>query len=152
MGLKQYKIGFTAGSFDCLHFGHVILLQRAKMYCDKLFVAVSTNELIKSYKGIEPIMDLNNRLALINELKCVDVAVIQNKLIDIDQFQMLNCDVFFIGDDWINRHDISGLEWLRKNNKVIFLPYTKEVSSSFIKEKIITNSEAILKAQKERLK
>lgn len=149
---KPYKIGFTAGSFDCLHYGHVLLLQRAKTYCDKLFVAVSTNELIKSYKGIEPVMPLSDRLALINELKCVDVAVIQSKLIDLDQFQMLNCDIFFIGDDWLNRHDVPGLEWLRENHKVIFLPYTKEVSSSFIKEKIINNSEAILKAQQERIR
>jgi glycerol-3-phosphate cytidylyltransferase-like family protein len=86
----------------------------------------------------------------VNELKCVDFTVIQNNLIDIEQFQMLNCDVFFIGDDWINRHDVPGLEWLRENNKVVFLPYTKEVSSSIIKEQIINNADAILDAQKKR--
>jgi glycerol-3-phosphate cytidylyltransferase len=150
MELKKYKVGFTAGSFDCLHFGHVLLLQRAKAYCEKLCVAVSTDELIKEHKLIMPVMPLHSRIALVNELKCVDFTVIQNKLIDIEQFQMLNCDVFFIGDDWINRHDVPGLEWLRENNKVIFLPYTKEVSSSLIKEKIINNADAILDAQKAR--
>jgi cytidyltransferase-like protein len=147
---KPYNVGFTAGSFDCLHYGHVLLLQRAKTYCEKLCVAVSTDELIKTHKLIEPVIPLHSRIALVNELKCVDFTVIQNKLIDIEQFQMLNCDVFFIGSDWADRHNVPGLEWLRENNKVIFLPYTKEVSSSIIKEQIINNADAILNAQKKR--
>jgi glycerol-3-phosphate cytidylyltransferase len=118
--------------------------------CKKLIVGVSSNKLIKKHKYNNPILSLKHRMKVIQALQCVDEVVIQDKLVDIKQFKRLKADLFVIGDDWINRHDVPGLEWLRENNKVIFLPYTKEVSSSLIKEKIINNADAILDAQKAR--
>ena len=148
--MKKNTIIFTAGSFDLLHIGHLNILQKAKSLGTTLIVAVSTNKLIKQHKGCNPILNWKQRATLIKALKCVDKVVKQSKLIDICQFQTLGADLFVIGDDWIDRTDIEGLNWLKHQNKVYFIPYTKSLSSTKIKEKIIKNAYEIIKAQTKR--
>jgi glycerol-3-phosphate cytidylyltransferase len=158
MAVKPYTIGYTAGSFDGLHVGHLNLLERAKEQCDLLVVAVSTDELIEKHKGIKPIIPLNERIALIKALRCVDLVIVQNELLNIDQIDLYIIGHFskslmgkvFLGDDWTTRDDVPGIKVLKEHNKIIFLPYTNSVSSSVIKERIINNAEAILKAQRKR--
>lgn len=150
MELKPYKRIITAGSFDILNCGHINLFKRAKELCDSLIVLVSDDDLIYKHKGIKPIIPFKERLAVIEQLKCVDVVWGQWKLVDIEQFNELNGDMFVLGSDWKNRDDVPGIKWLKDNNKILFFPYTTEVSSSIIKERIINNADAILDAQKAR--
>jgi len=150
MGLKPFRRIITAGSFDILNCGHIRLFQRAKDLCDTLIVLVSSDELIREHKGILPIMPFDERYSIIEQLKCVDMVFVQTNLVNIWQFHALSGDMFVLGDDWKDRDDVHGIKWLKDNNKIIFFPYTKEVSSSIIKERIIKNSEGILKAQKAR--
>lgn len=147
---KHYKIGFTAGTFDVLNVGHIALLRKAKALCDYLIVAVNSDNLIHKHKGITPVMPLEERAKIVAELKCVDKVVVQYQLVDINQFKKLKVNMFFVGSDYKNRDDIPGIKWLKEHKKIKFFPYTKSVSSSIIKERIINNSEAILKAQKAR--
>lgn len=140
-------IVFTGGSFDMLHAGHLNILKKAKSLGDFLIVGVSTNTLIRSYKDIDPIMNYQQRFELVQAIKFVDMAVKQEQIFDVKQFKLLNADLFVIGDDWKGRMDVPGLNWLRKHKKVFFVPYTKGLSSSIIKEKIIRSSFEIIKSQ-----
>ena len=146
MGLTVY----TAGSYDLLHFGHVNVLLKAKVLGDYLIVGVSTDSLISKYKGIKPIICYKDRVAVIKALKCVDRVVPQTNLVDITQFKKLNADLFVLGDDWKNNTDNVGIQWLKKHNKIIFLPYTKRLSTSKIKLKIINNAVKIIKSRMKR--
>jgi glycerol-3-phosphate cytidylyltransferase len=148
--MKKYKIGFTAGTFDILNIGHIAILRKAKALCNYLIVAVNSDELILKHKGIKPIMPLEERAKLVAELKCVDKVIVQYDLVNIYQFKANDADVFFVGSDYKNRDDVPGIKWLKEHKKIKFFPYTKSVSSSIIKERIINNSEAILKSQKAR--
>lgn len=149
MGLKK-KIVFTAGSFDLFHYGHLNILKQAKALGTYLIVGVSTDSLILQHKGMRPIICYKDRTAIIKELKMVDKVVKQEKLVDIEQFIRLKADLFVVGDDWKNRKDNPGINWLRDNNKIAFIPYTKRLSSSKIKEKIIRNAVEIIKSQTKR--
>lgn len=144
------KIIYTSGSFDLFHIGHLNVLLKAKALGDYLIVAVSTDVLIKQKKGIKPILFYKDRIAIIKELKCVDKIVKEIKIFDINQFKKLKADVFVIGSDWKNNYTNEGLNWLRDNNKIVFVPYTKRLSTSKIKEKIIRNSIEIIKSQTKR--
>lgn len=144
------KIIMTSGSFDLFHYGHLNILLKAKALGDTLIVAVSTDKLIKSYKGIKPIISYKDRVAIIQELKCVDKVVRQIKVVDIHQFLKLKANIFVLGDDWKNNYDHKGINWLRVYKKVVWVPYTERLSTSNIKEKIINNAVSILKSQYKR--
>jgi glycerol-3-phosphate cytidylyltransferase len=145
--IKGKKIIVTAGTFDLLHSGHINILKKARELGDFLIVLVSTNACIKSYKDCAPIMNYTERAQLVAELKCVDMVLPQRELVSIEQFKELEADLFVLGDDWKNNHTVKGIEWLRKQKKIVFFPYTKHLSSSKIKEKIIKHSYEIIKAQ-----
>ena len=76
--LKQQdlKIVFTNGCFDILHIGHVKYLNEAKKLGDFLIVGVNSDESIKRLKGHDrPINCLEDRMYILNNLKCVDLVV-----------------------------------------------------------------------------
>lgn len=146
------KIIFTSGVYDLFHFGHLNIIRKAKAIGDYLIVGVSTDALVKKYKGIKPIISHRDRIAVIKALRYVDKVVPQRKLIDLNQFKDLKIDLFILGDDWKDRYDNEGINWLRNHNKIIFLPYTQRLSTSKIKEKIIRNSYDIMKNQIRRNK
>ena len=145
------KIIFTGGTFDLFHTGHLNVLKKSKKLGDYLIVAVSTNKLIKMYKGTNPILNYNQRVAIIKELKCVDKVVKQTNIFDIEQFKALKADIFVVGDDWKGKEDsVPGLKWLKDNNYLAYVPYTKGLSSSLIKEKIIKHAFEIMQAKNKR--
>lgn len=146
--MTKKKIVFTSGTFDLFHSGHLNILKKAKRLGSYLIVGVSTNKLVKTHKKINPIMNYRQRREVVRSVKYVDKVVKQSKLIDVEQIKRLKVDLYVIGDDWKNRNDIDGLNWLKKRNKVVFIPYTKSLSSTRIKNKIIKNAYEIIKAQK----
>jgi len=141
------KIIMTSGSFDLFHYGHLNILLKAKALGDILIVGVSTDKLIESYKGIKPIISYKDRVAIIKELKCVDRVVKQTKVVDIHQFLKLKADIFVLGDDWKNNYTHDGINQLRACKSVVWVPYTKRLSTSSIKEKIIRNAIPNLQSQ-----
>lgn len=49
-------IGYTQGTYDMFHIGHLNLIKNAKRRCDYLIVGVNTDELVESYKNKRPIV------------------------------------------------------------------------------------------------
>lgn len=152
LGDKYGKaIVYTGGTFDLLHRGHINIFKKAKEIGRYLIVAVSTNELVRSYKGYDPILNYRERCAIVKAIRYVDKVVKQTKLFDVDQFRELGADVFIVGDDWANRNNIpDGLKWLKEHDKVLFVPYTKGLSTTYIKRKIIKQSYEIIRSEIER--
>ena len=42
--MKKYKVGFLCGFFDPLHDGHIDIMRQAKEMCERLIVAVGTDD------------------------------------------------------------------------------------------------------------
>jgi cytidyltransferase-like protein len=64
----------TSGYFNPLHTGHISYLNEAKKLGDRLIVIVNNDEQVK-LKGSKPFMEEQDRLKIIENLKCVDIAI-----------------------------------------------------------------------------
>ena len=128
-------IVYTAGTWDLFHIGHLNIIRSSKELGGRLIVGVSTDELVASYKKYTPIVPYEDRAEIIKGCRYVDEVVKQEKLLDIQQIKDLQADILTIADSWKNEY-LEGLEWAKKNIRVVFLPYTSKVSSTYLKHKI----------------
>lgn len=136
---------FTSGSFDLFHIGHLNILEKSAALGDELIVGVSTDELIERYKGMPPIIPFEQRIRIVESIKCVTKVVKQTKLTEIAQLQRENIDIITIGDDWKDKY-LKGLEWMKSQpgKEVVYFPYTEGISTTSIKRDIITRANEIV--------
>jgi glycerol-3-phosphate cytidylyltransferase len=140
--MKPYKIGYTTGTFDLFHIGHLNILKSAKQFCDILIVGVTSDEKVKNQKMKTPIINQDDRIEIVSSIKYVDVALPH---IDNDKFEAYKkykFDVVFIGDDYLDYPEYKDLEEksLEKFGKkidVIYIPYTKRISTTKITKEIL---------------
>ena len=133
---KQKVIGYTTGVFDMFHIGHLNILRRAKMNCDYLIVGVTTDELSAQAKKKHPIVNLNERLEIVNAIKFVDEVVVQDTYEKIAAWNRLKFNIMFVGDDWKGSPKWETLEKEFKERRVeiCYFPYTDGTSSTELRE------------------
>lgn len=118
----------TYGTFDLLHHGHVLLLQKAKSFGDHLTVALSTDE-FNAIKGKTAFFTFEERKLIVEAIKYVDLVIPEHNWEQkTDDVLRLGIDTFVIGDDWTGKFD-----FLRPHCEVVYLSRTKGISSSQIK-------------------
>ena len=134
--MKKQIIGYTSGVFDMFHVGHLNILNRAKSLCDRLIVGVTIDELV-SYKNAKAVVPFEERIEIVKNIKCVDLSIPQDTLDKYIMWKKLKFDVMFIGDDWFDTERFKEYEekLARVGVEIIYLPYTKGVSTSERKKK-----------------
>ena len=135
--MKKYKIGYTQGTFDMFHIGHLNLLRNAKARCERLIVGVNSDALVQQYKSKTPVISEDNRAEIVKALKCVDEVIICDTLKKTIAWNQLHFDAIFIGDDWKGnarwRQTEEDLKPL--GAEVVYLEHTDGISSSFLRTK-----------------
>lgn len=131
-------IGYTQGTYDMFHIGHLNLLRNARQECDYLIVGVNSDELIQSYKSKNAIVPLEERMDIIAALRFVDKVIPCDSLEKLDTCLKYKINKVFIGDDWKGNE-----RWVQTEKElapygieVIYLPYTKNTSSTMLREKL----------------
>lgn len=134
----MYEIGYTTGVFDLFHIGHLRILEQAKSQCRQLIVGVTTDECVFSYKNKYPIIPMEERIAVVSSLKCVDKVVPQASMDKIAAWESIKYDVLFHGDDWkgSSMYDDIKKKLSSKGVDLVFFEYTKHTSTSSLKKKI----------------
>lgn len=133
--MKKYKLGYTTGVYDLFHIGHLNLLRRAKEQCERLIVGITVDELV-SYKGKTAVIPYPERSEIVGAIRYVDRVVPQTDLDKVAAWEKYHFDVLFVGDDWKGKPN-----WVRyetelaeKGVDVVYLPYTKETSSTKLRQ------------------
>ena len=131
-------IGYTTGTYDLFHIGHLNIIRRAKEMCDFLVVGVSTDELVQNYKHRMPLYKQEERMQIIRSLKYVDMVIEQKSLDKMDAWNAIHFNVMFHGDDWKGSTLYNRIEEQLQTVgcKIIYLPHTEGVSSSDIRSHI----------------
>jgi len=139
LGLKVY----TGGTFDLFHSGHVNFLKRCQQIAGvngQVVVALNTDEFIYEYKKKKPVLTYDQRKDVLESCRYVSQVVPNVGGSDskktIEMIELV--DVIAIGSDWARKDYYAQMkfdqDWLDdKNISLIYIPYTKGISSTFIK-------------------
>lgn len=132
---KKYKIGYTQGTYDMFHIGHLNLIRNAKAMCDRLIVGVNSDALVQQYKNKTPVISESDRMDIVKELRSVDETVICDTLDKVAMWNQIHFDAIFIGDDWKGN-----IRWKQTENDlasyevdVVYLKHTDGVSSTLLR-------------------
>ena len=102
-------VGFANGCFDLLHPGHVSLLAQASAACDKLIVALNSDDSVRRLKGPErPIQDVDSRAAVIGAIRGVDLVVAFSEDTPLELIRALEPDVLVKGADYKEADVVGG--------------------------------------------
>lgn len=139
---KKYKVGYTDGVYDLFHVGHLNMIQTAKKNCEYLIVGVHGDDVVEEYKHHKPIIDENDRKRLVESIKGVDRVEINRFRDKLKLWELYHFDVVFIGDDWKGTERWNHFEKIlrERNVDVIYVPYTKGISTTDIRKKILNLS------------
>lgn len=138
------SIVYTGGTFDMFHTGHINLLKKCKEIAGetgKVVVSLNTDNFVFEYKNSYPIFNQNERKEILISCKYVDEVIFnlggKDSKISI---KLVNPNYIVIGSDWARKDYYSQMgfdqDWLDENNiGLIYVPYTKEISSTQIKDR-----------------
>lgn len=122
----------TYGTFDFFHEGHKRILERAREQTGKdgrLFVGVTSENYDRERGKLNVCQSLVERMEQVKNSGLADEVFVEEyegqKIEDIQRYKI---DRFVIGDDWNGKYD-----YLREWCEVVYLPRTKGVSSTMIR-------------------
>lgn len=73
------RIVLTQGSFDFIHIGHFLYLEKARQQGDILIVAVDSDEKIRARKGPDrPIVSQDERIKMLTHVRHVDIVTLKH--------------------------------------------------------------------------
>lgn len=138
-------IVYTGGTFDIFHSGHCNFLKKCKEIAGiegKVVVSLNTDQFIFDYKKSYPICSYEERKSVLLSCRYVD-DVIENVGGKDSKLSILlvNPNIIVVGSDWAKKDYYYQMnftqEWLdSKNISLAYVPYTYEISSTKIKERM----------------
>jgi D-glycero-beta-D-manno-heptose 1-phosphate adenylyltransferase len=133
---------FTNGVFDLLHRGHVTYLEQAKGLGASLVVAVNTDASVKRLgKGDErPLNDLDDRMAVLAALACVDLVVPFDEDTPHDLIVACRPDVLVKGGDYDVTTTVGAREVIAAGGRFVAIPSRYRRSTSALVERIRASS------------
>ena len=137
--MKKNDIVYVGLSADILHEGHINILKIASSYGD-VVVGLLTDQAIASYKKI-PYLNFKQRKVVLENLRYVKKVIPQKTLDYVHNLNIVRPNYVVHGDDWkkgIQKKTRDRvLKALKKwSGKLIEPKYTKNISSTIIKNKI----------------
>ena len=129
---------FTNGCFDILHRGHVDYLEQAAVFGRTLLVAVNGNDSVRRLnKGPgRPFNDLEDRMAVIAALECVNYVVPFDSDTPILLISKVRPNHLVKGGDWDTDLIVGAAEVLAGGGEVHSIPIRYPVSTSSLAVRI----------------
>jgi len=138
--MEKKKIVYIGLAADILHEGHINILKTASKL-GSVIVGLLTDKAIASYKNI-PYLDFKRRKIVIQNIKYVKKVIPQKTLDYVPNLNLVKPDFVVHGNDWKTGIQKKTRERVIKalkkwSGKLIEPKYTKDISSTIIKNKIL---------------
>jgi D-beta-D-heptose 7-phosphate kinase/D-beta-D-heptose 1-phosphate adenosyltransferase len=137
------KVGFTNGCFDLIHAGHLGLINDARAFCDKLVVAINSDDSVRRLKGASrPVNSEMERALLLAELSAVDMVVIFHEDTPETLLTLLKPSVLMKGADYALT-EIVGADFVQSyGGEIRRIPLREGYSTTNIIERITRQANA----------
>lgn len=129
------KKGFTCGTFDLCHAGHMLMFKECKNFCDYLIVGLEVDPSLDRPEKNKPVQTLDERRIQLEAIRYIDKIIIyknEAELYEILAANEDNIDVRVVGSDWEGKeytgHDLP--------LPVVFNSRTHSYSSSDLRKRI----------------
>ena len=131
------RVGFTCGSFDLMHPGHAQYLARARAACDRLLVAVNSDDSVQRYKSpLRPINPERERMYVVAALAAVDAVTILDDDRPLNLLLRWKPDLYIKGGDYRSSALRSGAAVEAYGGRVLVIPSDFATSTSGTVERI----------------
>lgn len=136
--MKKYRKGFTVGTFDMFHVGHLNMFRQAKDYCEYLIVGVHSDEWVLKCKKRPTVISYKDRTDIVSAIRYVDEVVKNETKSKMEAWKKYHFDVAFIGDDWKGTEvwDKIEAELKEVGCDVVYVPYTQGISTTQLRQQL----------------
>ena len=135
--IRRERIGYLAGVFDYCHAGHINIIKKSLENCDKLVVAVVSDNFANKYKDQEIKYNENQRVSMIKDLDLgVEIVIVDNNKHQ-PIYEKYSVTHLFHGTDWEKEPyiDFMGRKSIENREiNVVMLPHTPNISSSKLRD------------------
>jgi len=98
---EKLTVGFANGCFDLLHPGHISLIRQAAEHCDRLIMALNSDDSVRRLKGASrPVQSEAARAFVMGAIKGVSAVVLFSEDTPRDLITALQPDVIVKGADY----------------------------------------------------
>lgn len=126
--------GFTCGSMDLCHAGHLLMLKDCKAQCDYLIVGLQTDPSLDRPEKNKPVETVEERMIRLKSCKYVDKILIYSTEADLyNLLKELRPDIRFLGED----HKGKPFTGDDLPIKIIYNKRDHDFSSSNLRQRII---------------
>jgi glycerol-3-phosphate cytidylyltransferase len=102
--MHSKTIGFTCGSFDLFHAGHVSMLREAKTICDYLIVGIQSNPTLDRPEKNKPVQSIIERQIQVAACRYVDETFVYDTEADLlFLLKTLPINIRIVGEEYQNK-------------------------------------------------
>lgn len=124
-------VGFANGCFDVLHPGHVSLIRQAASACDRLVVALNTDQSVQRLKGpTRPVQSEQSRADVMGSIKGVSVVVLFDEETPRELIQAVQPDLLIKGADYTEEEVVGGDIVKARGGRILLAKLTAGQSTS----------------------
>ena len=139
MAILRGKIvrGFTCGTMDLLHAGHILMLREVKKQCHYLVVGLHRDPTIDRPEKNRPIQSVEERRIQLEAVKYIDEIIEYDTEEDlVNLLSEINPEVRFVGADWKGKPNLTGVDL---PIKIVYNTRDHNYSSSELRKRILKN-------------
>jgi D-beta-D-heptose 7-phosphate kinase / D-beta-D-heptose 1-phosphate adenosyltransferase len=127
---QNLTVGFTNGCFDILHPGHIGLINQAAAHCDRLIVALNTDQSVRRLKGSSrPLQNEDDRALVMGAVKGVAAVVLFGEDTPYELIEVLQPDLLVKGADY-KEEDVVGAELVKARGGKLLLVHLRHGKST----------------------
>lgn len=129
--------GFTCGSFDLCHAGHMQMFEECKRQCDVLIVGLQIDPSVDRPEKNRPVQSLKERYRMLEGVRWIDEIWVYDTEKELEALiKKLKPNVRFLGADWKDKEFTGKKLCETLGTKIVFNSRDHHYSTSELRKRV----------------